>query len=122
MTRNFMLTLCYDGTRYRGWQRQGNTDNTIQAAELAFYEKLAAAKIPHYGGADSFALNGAFCGYGVDYRVLGKATADMVYDILRGVAQPALPGARRAMKAATKSPSIFCPAGKPSITQPMAGP
>ncbi len=65
------------------------TDNTIQAAELAFYEKLAAAKIPHYGGADSFALNGAFCGYGVDYRVLGKATADMVYDILRGVAQPA---------------------------------
>lgn len=31
MTRNFKLTLCYDGTRYRGWQRQGNTDNTIQA-------------------------------------------------------------------------------------------
>ena len=65
------------------------TDNTIQAAELAFYEKLAAAKVPHYGGADSFALNGAFCGYGVDYRQLGEATADMVIDILRGVAQPA---------------------------------
>ena len=31
MTRNYRLTLCYDGTRYRGWQRQGNTDNTIQA-------------------------------------------------------------------------------------------
>ena len=31
MTRNFRLMLCYDGTRYRGWQRQGNTDNTIQA-------------------------------------------------------------------------------------------
>ena len=29
--RNFMLTLCYDGSRYRGWQRQGNTENTIQA-------------------------------------------------------------------------------------------
>lgn len=29
--RNFKLTLCYDGGRYRGWQRQGNTDNTIQA-------------------------------------------------------------------------------------------
>lgn len=27
----YRLTLCYDGTRYRGWQRQGNTDNTIQA-------------------------------------------------------------------------------------------
>ena len=31
MLQNFRLTLCYDGTRYRGWQRQGNTDNTIQA-------------------------------------------------------------------------------------------
>ena len=31
MRRNFKLILCYDGTRYRGWQKQGNTDNTIQA-------------------------------------------------------------------------------------------
>ena len=30
MTR-YKLTLAYDGTRYNGWQRQGNTDNTIQA-------------------------------------------------------------------------------------------
>ena len=28
--KNFRLTLCYDGTRYRGWQKQGNTENTIQ--------------------------------------------------------------------------------------------
>ena len=27
---NYKLTLCYDGTRYRGWQRQGNTPNTMQ--------------------------------------------------------------------------------------------
>ena len=27
---NFKLTLCYDGTRYNGWQKQGNTRNTIQ--------------------------------------------------------------------------------------------
>ena len=30
MDRSFKLTLCYDGGRYRGWQRQGNTDGTIQ--------------------------------------------------------------------------------------------
>ena len=59
------------------------TDNTIQKAELSFYEKLIKAKIPHYGGADSFALNGAFAGYGVDYVQLGKATADMVDEVLR---------------------------------------
>ncbi len=28
--QNFKLTLCYDGTRYRGWQRQGNTGGTLQ--------------------------------------------------------------------------------------------
>ena len=30
MIRNFKLTIAYDGTRYSGWQRQGNTENTIQ--------------------------------------------------------------------------------------------
>ena len=27
---NYKLTLCYEGSRYRGWQRQGNTSGTIQ--------------------------------------------------------------------------------------------
>ncbi len=27
---NYKLTIQYDGTRYSGWQRQGNTDGTIQ--------------------------------------------------------------------------------------------
>ena len=29
--RNVRLDICYDGTRYRGWQRLANNDNTIQA-------------------------------------------------------------------------------------------
>ena len=28
--QNYKLTLCYDGTRYRGWQKQGNTAQTVQ--------------------------------------------------------------------------------------------
>ena len=28
--RNIRLDLCYDGTRYNGWQRQTSHDNTIQ--------------------------------------------------------------------------------------------
>ena len=58
------------------------TDNTIMTAELAIYETFAEAGIPHYTGADSFALNGAFLGYGVDYAKLGAETADMIAEIL----------------------------------------
>ena len=29
--RNLRLDLCYDGSRYKGWQRLPNTENTIQA-------------------------------------------------------------------------------------------
>lgn len=65
------------------------TDNTIMTAELSIYEKFANAKIPHYCGADSFALNGAFLGYGVNYATLGKETADMVAEILVNGADPA---------------------------------
>ncbi len=69
------------------------TDNTIMTAEMAIYEKFIDAGIPHYTGADSFALNGAFCGYGVDYANLGIATADMIVEILQG-ADPAATGVR----------------------------
>ena len=65
------------------------TDNTIMAAELSIYEKFADAKIPHYCGADSFALNGAFLGFGVDYANLGRETADMIAEILLDGATPA---------------------------------
>ena len=65
------------------------TDNTIMTAELSIYEKFIEAGIPHYCGADSFALNGAFLGYGVNYEELGKVTADMAADILVNGKDPA---------------------------------
>ncbi len=64
------------------------TDNTIMKAELAIYEIFKEAKIPHYTGADSFALNGAFLGYGVDYANLGVETANMIYSILKDGSKP----------------------------------
>ena len=65
------------------------TDNTIMTAELAIYETLTDAGIPHYCGADSFALNGAFVGYGVDYANLGRETANMAAQVLLEGADPA---------------------------------
>ena len=65
------------------------TDNTIMTAELSIYETFIEAGIPHYTGADSFALNGAFLGYGVDYANLGVETANMVAGILLDGNDPA---------------------------------
>lgn len=65
------------------------TDNTVMIAELAIYEKLIKAKVPHYCGADSFALNGAFCGYGVNYEELGTETAKIAVDVLVNGKKPA---------------------------------
>ena len=69
-------------------------DNTVMQAELAIYEKFTDAKIPHYTGADSFALNGAFLGYGVNYENLGALTADMVIDIVVKGQEPATTAVR----------------------------
>lgn len=37
---NYMLKLCYDGTRYKGWQKQGNTAGTIQEKLEAILSRL----------------------------------------------------------------------------------
>jgi putative ABC transport system substrate-binding protein len=58
------------------------TDNVIMAAELAIYEDLANAGIPHYTGADSFVRNGAFTTCGVNYTDLGARTADLAYQAI----------------------------------------
>lgn len=64
-------------------------DNTVMQAELAIFEKFTEAKIPHYTGADSFALNGGFLGYGVNYENLGTITGDMIVDVTVNGADPA---------------------------------
>jgi len=58
------------------------TDNVIMAAELAIYEDLAEAGIPHYTGADSFVRNGAFTTCGVNYTDLGTRTADIAFEAM----------------------------------------
>lgn len=62
------------------------TDNTIMAAELAIYEDLAKAGIPHYTGADSFVRNGAFATCGVNYTELGRKTAELAIRAVSGEA------------------------------------
>ena len=48
-TKRFKLTLAYDGTRYSGWQRQGNTGNTIQARLEALLSRTLDAPVEVHG-------------------------------------------------------------------------
>ena len=42
---NYKAVLQYDGTRYRGWQTQGNTDNTIQGKLETLLTKMAGEPV-----------------------------------------------------------------------------
>ena len=60
------------------------TDNVVMATEAAVAELLNEAGIPHYTGADSFVLSGAFATCGVNYTELGTKTGQMAKEILAG--------------------------------------
>ena len=60
------------------------TDNVVMATEAAVAELLNEAGIPHYTGADSFVLSGAFTTCGVNYTELGTKVADIAFEILQG--------------------------------------
>ena len=47
--RNLRLDLCYDGTRYKGWQRLANTDNTIQAKIEATLSRILGEQVEVIG-------------------------------------------------------------------------
>ena len=47
--RNIRLDLCYDGTRYRGWQRQPGVENTIQGKLETALSRILEEPIEVYG-------------------------------------------------------------------------
>lgn len=49
MEKNYKIVLQYDGTRYDGWQKQGNTEATIQGKIEAVLEKLAGTPVEVHG-------------------------------------------------------------------------
>lgn len=49
MKNNIRVTLEYDGSRYDGWQKQGNTDNTIQGKLETVLFKMAGEEIEIHG-------------------------------------------------------------------------
>ncbi len=49
MSQNYKITLQYEGTRYNGWQKQGNTDNTIQGKLENILEKMTGYAVEVHG-------------------------------------------------------------------------
>ncbi len=47
--KNYRLTIQYDGTRYSGWQVQGNTANTIQGKLVAVLSALDGSTVEVQG-------------------------------------------------------------------------
>ena len=47
--RNIKLTLQYDGTRYRGWQRLGDSDSTIQGKIETVLSRMTGEKVELIG-------------------------------------------------------------------------
>lgn len=55
---NYKLTIAYDGTRYNGWQKQGNTDKTIQG-KLEAVINYFAESVLGYKPEEVIEVNGA---------------------------------------------------------------
>lgn len=49
MMKNYRMILQYDGSRYDGWQKQGNTDNTIQGKLEGILYKLTGKPVEVHG-------------------------------------------------------------------------
>ena len=45
MKKNYKMIIQYDGTRYDGWQRQGNTGNTIQSKLEAVLGRMTGEEL-----------------------------------------------------------------------------
>ena len=46
---NYKVIMAYDGSRYNGWQKQGNTDKTIQGKLEQILFKMIGEEIEVHG-------------------------------------------------------------------------
>ena len=80
--QNYKLTLCYDGTKYKGWQRQGNTDNTIQAKLEMLLSRLLESPVEVAGSGRTDAGVHAYCQV-CSFRADTDMSADEILSALR---------------------------------------
>lgn len=79
---DFRLTLSYDGSRYNGWQRQGNTPNTIQEKLETALSRILAQPVEAAGSGRTDAGVHARC-QTVSFRAKTELTPDEILRQLR---------------------------------------
>jgi len=66
-------------------------DNTVASAMSAAGQRATKAGVPFFTGADSMVQDGGFMTVGIDYEELGKETANMTDEVLKGTSVSDLP-------------------------------
>ncbi|MGE7218291.1 tRNA pseudouridine(38-40) synthase TruA [Priestia koreensis] len=78
---NYKLTIQYDGARYKGWQRLGNSDSTIQGKIENVLTELAGEKIEIIGSGRTDAGVHALAQV-ANFKMKKSATTEEVMDYL----------------------------------------
>ncbi len=77
--QNYKMVLSYDGTRYDGWQKQGNTANTIQGKLEALLNRLTGEEVQIQGSGRTDGGVHAF-GQVVNFRLEQKMDCDRLLE------------------------------------------
>ena len=78
--KNFRFLVSYDGTKYDGWQRQGNTDRTIQGKIEAVLHRLFDVSVETHGSGRTDGgvhARGQVANFWVEESVVEKALAKL---------------------------------------------
>ena len=79
--RNVRLDICYDGTRYRGWQRLAENDNTIQGKLEKTLTRILGEDIEISGSGRTDAGTHAVGQEGTVYIINLNVTTNIFYRI-----------------------------------------
>lgn len=70
---NYKVIMAYDGSRYNGWQKQGNTDKTIQGKLEQILFKMTGEEIEVHGSGRTDAgvhARGQVANFHIDWKKL----------------------------------------------------
>ncbi len=83
--KNYKIVIQYDGTRYDGWQKQGNTKNTIQGKLEDILQKMAGIPVEVHGSGRTDAgvhSKGQVANFHIDTKMSCEEIRDYINEYL----------------------------------------